>query len=295
VPSPTRTPADHPTGLLKERVRRVFRHLPKALVGDEEGLHQLRVMGRRLRVALPVLARKPEGKRVRRALKTLREMTRTAGASRDFDVMAVALDASIKQTGDHSPEMKVLRRRLLDARRRSHARMADGMLDLEIAALRRDLRAIQQRHAESLFTVLLRTRQARDAKGEEALAILHRLQDSFEPEALHALRRRLRRLRYLAELMDTVRAQQSEAPALFKQLQDGLGQVQDTFLLSSWMAVQAGRAAGRNADALHAHASALATQFLARSREHHAAVLALRPIDRVSEALAAMGRARGVA
>jgi CHAD domain-containing protein len=295
VSSPTRTPSDHPTGLLKERVRRVFRHLPKALVGDEEGLHQLRVMGRRLRVALPLLARKPEGKRVRRALRTLRQMTRTAGASRDFDVMAVSLDQYIKQSGEGSPEMKLLRRRLLDARRRSHGRMAEGMLDLEIAALRRDLRAVQERHAESLFTVLLRMRQARDANGDEVLAILHRLEDSYQPETLHLLRRRLRRLRYLAELQNAVRAQESEAPALFKQLQDGLGLVQDNFLLSSWMGVQAGRAAGRGEAALHAQASALAAHFLARSREHHAAVLALRPLDRVAEALSAMGRARGAA
>jgi CHAD domain-containing protein len=246
-------------------------------------------------VALPVLARKPEGRRVRRALKVLRQMTRTAGASRDLDVMAGLLDRHLKETPVHSPELKLLRRRLMEARRRSHRRMADGMLDLEIAGLRRDLRVVQSRHAESLFTVLLRLRQARDAQGEEAAAALRRLDDAYAPEALHRLRVKLRRLRYLAELQDAVRAQQSDAAALFKQLQDGLGQVQDHFLLSSWMGVQAGRAASRGAAALQAEAAALAAQFLARSRDHHAQVLATRPLERVEQALNAMGRTRGAA
>jgi CHAD domain-containing protein len=295
VASPTRPEADHPTGLLKDRVRKVFRHLPKALVGDEEGLHQLRVGGRRLRVALPILARKPEGKRVRRALKILRQMTRTAGASRDLDVMVTLLDGHMKELPVHSPALKVLRRRLLDARRRSQRRMADGMLDLEIAGVRRDLRAIQGRHAESVFTVLLRLRQARDAEGEEVAAILVRLREAFEPEALHQLRIKLRRLRYLAELLDAVRAQQSEAPALFKLLQDGLGHIHDAFMLSAWAGAQAGRAASRGQAEMQAEAAALSAHFLGRSREHHAALLSIQPVERVHEALNAMGRSRGAA
>jgi hypothetical protein len=49
-------------------MRRVFKHLPKTLVGDQEAVHEMRVAARRLRVILPVLARKPAGRRVKRAL-----------------------------------------------------------------------------------------------------------------------------------------------------------------------------------------------------------------------------------
>ena len=59
-------------------MRGVFRHLPKGLAGDEEAIHQMRIAGRRLRVALPLVARKPDGRRVKRALGVLRELTRTA-------------------------------------------------------------------------------------------------------------------------------------------------------------------------------------------------------------------------
>jgi CHAD domain-containing protein len=211
--------ADAPTRLLRDRVRRVFRYLPKSLAGDEEALHQLRVWGRRLRVGLPVLARKPEGKRVRRSLRILRQMTRTAGASRDHDVMAGLLEVRLKALPAQSPALRVLRRRLQEARGRSRRRMANGLLDLEIATLRRDLRRAVARRGDALFTVLLRLRQARDSEGEEASTALLRLQDAFEPDALHRLRIVVRRLRYLAEVLDVLRGQPSEAPACCRQLQ----------------------------------------------------------------------------
>jgi CHAD domain-containing protein len=284
--------SDVPTRLLKERVRRVFRHLPKGLAGDEEALHQLRVWGRRLRVGLPVLARKPDGKRVRRSLKILRQMTRTAGTGRDLDVMAALLEGRMKELRVHPEPLKTLRRRLLAARSRSRRRMADGMLDLEIARMRRDLRAVVSRRADALFTVLLRLRQARDAEGAAALEALLRLQDAFEPAALHRLRVILRRLRYLAEMLDAVRGQPSEAPGLLKQLQDLLGQLNDAHLLSVWAGDQATRSASRGQAEVSTEAAALQAEFLARSRGHHGALLEARPVELLTRALTAMGRAR---
>lgn len=287
--------SDVPTRLLKDRVRRVFRHLPRALAGDEEALHQLRVWGRRLRVALPVLARKPEGRRVRRSLKILREMTRTAGSSRDLDVMTALLEARMKELRVHPEPLKVLRRRMLGARSRARRRMADGLLDLEIARVRRDLRAILARRADALFSVLLRLRRARDERGELALSAALKLQDEFDPEALHRLRIVVRRLRYLAELNDALRGHASEAPELLRQLQDALGQLHDAYLVSLWAGGQATRAASSGQAGVSAEAAALQDAFLDLSRRHHGALLAMRPADVLGRALTAMGRARGVA
>ena len=49
-------PEARTAALLRDRVSRVFRELPGALAGEEEAVHQVRVTGRRLRVALPLLA-----------------------------------------------------------------------------------------------------------------------------------------------------------------------------------------------------------------------------------------------
>jgi CHAD domain-containing protein len=287
--------SDVPARLLKDRVRRVFRHLPKSLAGDEEALHQLRVWARRLRAGLPVLARKPAGKRVRRSLKILRQMQRTAGASRDLDVMVTLLEARMQELRVHPAPLKLLRVRLRAARGRSRRRMAEGMLDLEIARLRRDLRAVVSRRADARFTVLLRLREARDVQGAVALAALAKLQDEFDPEALHRLRIVVRRLRYLAELLDGVRGHESDAPALLRQLQDALGQLHDAYLVAQWAGVQATRAAGKGQAELSAEAAALHEHFLEKSRAQHRALLASQPVEIMNRALAAMGRARVVA
>jgi CHAD domain-containing protein len=80
-------PDDRASLLLQDRVKRVFRELPGAVAGQEEPVHQVRVAGRRLRVALPLLARKGSGRVVRRALKVLRSLVRTVGKGRDMDVI----------------------------------------------------------------------------------------------------------------------------------------------------------------------------------------------------------------
>jgi len=75
--------------LLRRKVKALFRHFPAALTGHEEAIHQLRVSGRRLRIALPLLVAKPDGRRAERACRLLRQLTRAAGSSRDLDVLIV--------------------------------------------------------------------------------------------------------------------------------------------------------------------------------------------------------------
>ncbi|HSD27332.1 MAG TPA: CHAD domain-containing protein, partial [Vicinamibacteria bacterium] len=152
--------------LLRQRIRGVFRHLPKGLGGDEEAIHQMRVAGRRLRVALPLLARRPDGRRVRRALRVLRTLTRTAGQSRDLDVSLDLLKDRLRSLDAPTREQAVLRTRLVAARYRSRTRMAEALMDLDIARLRRDLRVVLARKGDAVFAVKVRLRAVRDEQGE---------------------------------------------------------------------------------------------------------------------------------
>lgn len=279
------------TRLLRERVRTVFRHLPGALAGNEERLHQMRIAARRLRVALPLLARKPGGRRVRRAVKALRELTRTAGGSRDLDVMVSLAEERWKQTGPATPEARILRRRLLAARGRSRRQMAEALLDLEIARLRRDLRAAMSRGGELLFTILLRVRDARDEEGERIIAGFHRLGETFDGAELHRIRIRSRRMRYTAELQDLLKSARSEAARQWKDLQERLGKVRDHEVLSLWFARQAARTRPEQ-EPLRAEAEALAAWFAEESQRHHRELLAAGPVGIVERALAEMGQGR---
>jgi len=294
VSSPA-SPIDRSTPLLKGRLGELFRHLPHALAGEEESVHQMRVAGRRLRVALPLLARDPDARRARRARRILQQLVRAAGTSRDLDVCCSLLDEYVPAGRQAAPAPRTLRTRLRAARARSRTRMAEALLDLEIARLRRDLRALLAGQGEVLFTVVVRLRDARERRGARVLEALSALGDRYDPPALHDLRKRLRKLRYAAELAEAVMVQPTEAPAIFKSLQEQLGHIRDNFLLSEWLGRQAAAAHARGQDQLAAAAAELQTLFLEASRSEHRAFLARGPAERVSAGLLAMGPTRSSA
>ena len=283
------------SSLLKDRIRTVFRHLPKGLAGDEESVHQLRVAGRRLRVALPLLARKPKGRRVKRALVILRALTRAAGLGRDLDVIVPLFEQRLADLGTPSPEQLALRRRLRAARTRSRTRMAEALMDIEIAGVRRDLRRVVARGAEGVFTVMARTRDAREAEGNGIIAGFETLGDRYDPVALHALRRATRRLRYAAEVTDTLRGEESDAPALLKGLQDAIGLLHDHQVLVGWLETQAAAAERRGPSALAEAARAEQASFDGAAQRLHAELLERHPAEIVRRALEAMGKARSAA
>jgi CHAD domain-containing protein len=292
VPSPGYK--DDPiTPLLQERVRVLFRHLPGAVAGEEGPVHQMRVSGRRLRVALPLVARKPLGRRVRRALKGLRTIVRAAGSGRDLDVSSSLFEDRAR--GDNEPETRKLLMRLRAARRRSRARMAGELLDLPIARLRRDLRQVAARGAEPLFTAHVRLRAFREEVGARLLYEIAELGDRFEVEILHQLRRRARRLRYAAELGDALRGQPSGAPAAFKDLQDQLGLIHDEHVLAQWLGGQAAAAERKGEQLLASRAREHEAWFRASASARHAAFVAAGPSERVRAALDAMAGSRSAA
>ena len=288
---PSKTLIDRTTPLLRQRIRGVFHHLPKALAGDEEAIHQMRVSGRRLRVALPLLARKPGGRRVRRGLAILRQIRSAAGSSRDLDVGVALLEERVRTLDTPSREVKTLLRRLRAARARSRARMAEALMDLEIARLRRHLRRVLSRRGEGLFAVLLRLGQQRDARGAALLAALAWLGEDYDPDALHRLRIGARRLRYVAELSEGLKGTAAEASGLFKEVQEHLGQIRDAYVLSAWLARQAEAARARGQEALAAEAAAQRDFFLEVSRAQHREFLDSGAVTTVTRGLEALGAA----
>jgi CHAD domain-containing protein len=296
VPTSADEPGSNITELLRQRIRGVFRHLPKGLGGDEEAIHQMRVAGRRLRVALPILCRRPHGRRVRRALRVLRALTRTAGQSRDLDVSLDLLTERLRLLEAPTREQTLLRARLRAARTRSRSRMAEALMDLEIARLRHDLRVILARTADAVFAVKVRLRAVRDEQGEALVEGFQALSERFDPVALHALRRRARRLRYAAEVGDAVRGgEPSEAPALWKTLQERIGTLHDHHVLARWLHAQVAGAEKRGQTAFADAARAQGAWAEATAEGLHAQLLEARPLEIATKALAAMGRARTAA
>lgn len=284
--------SDRATLLLRERIRTLFWHLRHALVGKSEDVHQMRVAGRRLRLALPLLGRKPEGGRLKRCRRGLGELVSTAGGSRDLDVGLALLE---KRREGNGPAFVALRRRLRAARTRSRARMAESLLDLDISGLRRDLRRIVARGGEGLFVVFARLRDQRDREAAALLDGLALLAERYEPDSLHRLRIRTRRLRYLAQLSAALKDQPSEAPALFQELQEQLGRIQDTHVLAEWLARQAEANAKRGLSEAAAEARRLEAELREESQACHRRLLERGPTALVRQALEAMGLTRTAA
>ena len=284
---------DPTTRLLQERVHRLYRHLPRALAGEAESLHQMRVAARRLRVALSLLVPKPEGKRTRRVLRLLRDLASVGGRSRDVDVAAAMLEERLRQAP--TAGLQVLVHDLHRARGRRRLRLGGELLDLDIARLRRDLRTILARGGESSFRVLGRIRDATAAEEANLVDALDGVGDAFDPTRLHAIRVRFRRLRYTAELLDVLQGRKSGAPETFRAMQEVIGSLHDAVLLAEWLERKAERAAAAGREHLVQCAQNERALALERARSYHHAFLVQAPRDLLGRGLEAMAPSRGAA
>jgi CHAD domain-containing protein len=273
-----------PRLLLRDRIRTFFRHLSFALAGEPEGIHQMRVAGRRLRTVLSLVAQKPDGRRVRRARRTIKALVRAAAPARDRDVCLALFDEQRAAVGAAPGDVAGLRRRLAAARSRSRRRMRDVVLDQDIAALRRDLRVVLGTAETAAPAVLTRIREARDLGGEALLAGLEALGDRFDADELHDLRRQVRRLRYVAEAADELGGE-SKASKRLKRLQEQLGDIHDPAVLAAWLGRQTAAAEKRQQPERAAEARRLEASFVEQAQSRHAAFLEQDPVAQVKHAL----------
>jgi CHAD domain-containing protein len=245
-------------------------------------------------VALPLLARKGNGRPLRRALKVLRSLTRTVGAGRDMDVILGLFQDRLEALRTTSAEQRALLSRLRAARARSRSHVAEDVFDLDIDGLRRNLRRLLREGAAGADAALARVRALREEQGASLLRGWSQVGAHYRPAALHALRRRVRRLRYAAEVEDAVRGDDSRAPALWKRLQDAIGVIHDHDVLAAWLDEQARTAKARDNALLARAALRERSAFVGVARLLHRALLETRPADLSLRALQAMARSRSI-
>jgi triphosphatase len=260
--------------------------LPLALAGHEEGVHDLRVAARRLRAALPLLARRPSRPRVRNVVALLRRLGDVAGDARDYDVMWGLLAAGPRSTataGASTPLLDRLRVRRARARRL----LAENLQALDLHAVQGAIGSVAAEEPEVLFVVLVRLGQRRDALARDIQARLKRARH-FRPAGLHRLRIRIRRLRYLAEVFAEIRGLRP-SPGGLKVLQDALGAMQDAWVLSRWLRREAALARRRRDLVSAALFARQAERWTGLARTHHARFLALDADALIRGAVAGLG------
>jgi CHAD domain-containing protein len=285
---------DRSSLLLVDRITRVFRELPGAVAGHDEAIHQVRVAGRRLRVALPLVALQGDSRTVARAVNVLRRLVRAVGAGRDMDVVLGLFQDRLDALKTTTAEQRALLSRLRTARARTSSQVAEDILDLDIRGLRRNLRRLLRAGAADAPSALGRVRTLRAEQGAALLRGWSQVGERYRPEALHALRRRVRRLRYAAEVEDAVRSEDTRAPALWERLQDSIGLIHDYHVLASWLDGQARAASARNNAPLAQAALRERRAFVGVGRLLHRALRETKPADLTLRALQAMARGRSI-
>jgi CHAD domain-containing protein len=273
------------TPFLAARIRAVFKRLPKGIAGYEEDLHELRVGARRLQVALPLLALEPNGRRVRRARRVLRDLIKAGGAGRDLDVILLLFEERLQAQSPDCRELRRIRSALRSAHTRSRSQTADAMMDVEIARLRKDLRRIVERPGETMSGAGIRLREELEREGAAILEAFETLGDGYDPPRLHRVRRRVRRLRYIAEIQGDVQERALQAPAVLRRLQSKLGKINDTHVLARWLERYSQHSEKQGRTLLAEAGRAELAFFEQRGRELHEAFRTLRPEALVRRAM----------
>jgi CHAD domain-containing protein len=195
--------------VMRETLEQIRANIPGSLAGrDPEYLHQLRVGTRRLRAALRVFRGTMQRREERALLRTLRKIAKASGPARDWDVNVARLPVALRAEAAR-------RRRAAHAQlRRVIGAVQIWMLPRGLAGTRPDLDAFARAVLESLDRKATRQGEAIDWK---------------RAGQRHALRVRLRRLRYACEFLSGAFPGQDSEPLVrsLKQLQDLLGELND--------------------------------------------------------------------
>ena len=222
--------------LLVRRARELQRHLPAAVDGDDNGVHQARVASRRLREAVPVLA--GDSKSRRKAERKIRRVTQALGMVREMDVTVQILDEFARRPGIPRDALEDVRTHVIAERDRRRDDMLERLKDVNTEKLYRRLEevAIELPVAASYqWREALVTRVGHRAR---ALAdTIHEAGQMYTPEHLHAVRIATKKLRYALELVADARVTLVR-PLLntLKRAQETLGRLHDLQIIEQHVA-----------------------------------------------------------
>jgi CHAD domain-containing protein len=248
--------------------------------GDVEQLHQARVATRRLREALPLVARGARGRKLKR---TVRRLTQALGPVRELDVALLMLN-ELEAAGDVPASAIAKLRQVVKADRvrlQTEMRGRVARVNLEkltkraaAAARKRQLKPAQGRVRDPKRLADAERRAARRAA---------RLRDAIEnaagiylPDRLHEVRIALKKLRYAVELTRELSGSRATARVrTLRETQDVLGRINDLEMLIARVRSIQGSASAPNLR-LSADLDRLVRRLETECRQHHGQYMAAR-------------------
>jgi CHAD domain-containing protein len=224
---------------IRQRLRAVTRSLPAAQRGNADSLHQARVASRRLREALPVVAKGTRGRKLER---TMRRLTRALGPVRELDVALMMLDeleASASASGVPRRAITTLRHVIGEERRLLHQDMCRRISEVDLDKLEaRALAAARKKrpkHSRGRRAAPARLAAAEQRAGKRAVelrAAIDNASSIYLPDRLHEVRIAIKKLRYGMELTRELSGSRAAARiGALKDAQDLLGRMHDLEVL----------------------------------------------------------------
>lgn len=222
--------------LLRTRLKRFTRMLPRVEAAEAHAVHRTRVGSRRLRELLPVL--QLEAKTTRKLGRQLRGITRRLGDLRELDVAAGLVGELRSGALGETPATRLLAQRVETARQQVLHGFHEKPVERDLGRVKRRLtRAAEQlrdnrqrRQPDNGWRWALEARIARRA-GALSTA-LERAGTVYLPERLHAVRIALKKLRYAVELAVEAAGESTSADLrALRRAQDALGKVHDLQVL----------------------------------------------------------------
>ena len=219
--------------LIRQRLAALSRTLPGARKGDVHSVHQARVATRRIREALPLIARGRSGKSL---VKSVRRLTRALGPVRELDVALLNLD-QMRTSGD-VPEAAIARLRQLvtEERQRVGAEMLRRIQQYNLPKLQKKAVEAARRGPatrgprDSGRAVAAMARAARRADGLRAA--IDNAAGIYLPDRLHQVRIAVKKLRYALEIARDLSGSRATARIrTLKRVQELLGRMHDLEML----------------------------------------------------------------
>jgi len=208
--------------------------LPLVCDGDREAIHDARVATRRLRAALPLLSVGAATAVVELATPMLRALGRALGRAREEDEALRLIDEIERRSPGAAPAAATLRARLLPRQTRLRRRLIKTIesLDPEVLDRVRDA-ARQSGFSRRWVTDPGRSalRRAVGRRSEIAERKVHHAGGVYFPNRAHRARIAIKKLRYLAELMDRNERLRKPAVRALRNAQGALGSIHDREML----------------------------------------------------------------
>ena len=234
--------------IIRQRLSALSRTLPGARKGDVQAVHQARVATRRIREALPLVARGRTGKSLK---KSVRKLTRALGPVRELDVALMNLD-QLRNSGDVSEAaIARLRQLITEERQRLGAEMVRLISHFNLEKFQK--RAVEavahgpepsgSRDPRRVAAAL--GRAARRAEGLRAA--IENAAGIYLPDRLHQVRITVKKLRYALEIAQDLSGSRATARVrTLKRVQDLLGRMHDLEMLIARTRAVQGRSEASN-------------------------------------------------